>query len=157
MIMKKSLMLAGAMMISTFIFAQNDAAAPRRPRGPRENMKTVLALDDKQVGSIDAINKKYHEKGMEQRKGLDEQRQAEISKVLTPEQNEKWTDYKKERADKFVKGRDERLKKDLSLSDDQLAKLKSTLSEEQINRLAFSRRHGRPGNYRGNHGGKHGK
>lgn len=158
--MKKSLMLAGAMMISAFIFAQNDAAAPQRPRGPRENMKTVLSLDEKQMSSIDAINKKYREKAEEQRKGLNDQRQAEISKVLTPEQNKKWTDYKKERADKFAKARDERLKSDLLLSDDQLTKLKSTLSEQQLNRLAFGRhpgRAGRPGNYYRNHGGKRGK
>jgi hypothetical protein len=156
MIMKKSLMLVGAIMISTFIFAQNDAA-PQRPRGPREDMKTVLSLDDKQMSSIDAINKKYHEKAAEQRKGLNEQREAEVGKVLTPEQNKKWADYKKERADKFAKVRDERLKRDLSLTDDQLNKLKSTLSEEQVNKLAFGRHHGRAGNYRGNHGGRRGK
>lgn len=154
--MKQILSLVGAMMISTFIFAQNDAA-PQRIRGPRENMKSVLSLDEKQMSAIDAINKKYHEKSTEQRKGLNEQRQTEISKVLTPEQNKKWTDYRKERADKFAKVRDERLKKDLSLTDDQLNKLKTTLSEEQINKMAFGRHHGRPGNYRGFHGGKRGK
>lgn len=154
--MKNSLMLVGAMMISTFIFAQNDAA-PQKPRGPRENMKTALSLDDKQMSSIDAINQKYREKAKDQRKGLDDQRQAEISKVLTPEQNKKWTDYKKERADKFAKARDARLKNELSLMDDQLNKLKSTLNEEQINKMAFRRYHRMPGNYRGNHGRKHGK
>ena len=154
--MKKSLMLVGALVISTFIFAQNDTA-PQRPGGPRENMKTVLSLDDKQMSSIDEINKKYHDKGVEQRKGLNEQREAEISKVLTPEQNKKWTDYKKERADKFAKARDERLKKDLSLTDDQLNKLKSTLSDEQLNKLAFGKHRGHPGRARGNRGMKQGK
>jgi len=106
------------------------------------------------MSSIEEINKKYREKGKEQRKGLNDQRQAEISKVLTPEQNKKWTDYKKERADKFVKARDERMKKDLSLSDEQLSKLKSTLSEEQLNKMAYGGRrfHG----YRGGHGMKRG-
>jgi hypothetical protein len=142
--MKKSLMLFSAMVISTLMFAQNDAA-PQRHGGNRETMKTVLSLDDKQSSSIEEINKKYREKGQEQRKGLNEQREAEISKVLTPEQNKKWTDYKKERKEKFAKARDERVKKNLNLSDDQLSKLKSTLSEEQFNKLAFSggRRHGR--------------
>jgi hypothetical protein len=150
--MKKSLMLLGAMTISTFMFAQQDAA-PQMHRGNRgESMKTVLSLDDKQMSSIGEINKKYHEEGKEQRKGLNEQRQAEISKVLTPEQNKKWTDYKKERADKFAKARDERVQKRLSLSDDQLKTLKSTLSEEQYNKLAFGgQRYGR------HHGGKRGK
>lgn len=139
--MKKSLMLVGAMMISTFIFAQ-DVTAPQRHRGNRgETMKTVLALDDKQMGSIEEINKKYHEKGQEQRKGLNDQRQAEINKVLTPEQSKKWADYKKERANKFATARDQKLKKDLSLSDDQLTKLKSTLSDEQLNKLAYRKHH----------------
>jgi hypothetical protein len=157
--MKKSLMLVGAMMISSFIFAQQQDAAPQKHDGDRrESMKTVLNLDDKQMSSIQEINKKYQEKGKEQRKGLNQQRQAEIGKVLTPEQSKKWDAYKKERADKFAKVRDERLKKDLSLTDDQLSKLKSTLSEEQINKLAFKGGHrdaarGHRG-YRG-HGMKH--
>ena len=151
--MKKSLMLFSAMVISTLMFAQNDAA-PQRSRG--ESMKSVLSLDDKQMSSIEEINKKYHEKGQEQRKGLNDQRRAEINKVLTPEQSKKWADYKKERTEKFAKMRDEKLKRDLSLSDDQLTKLKSTLSEEQINKLAFNRR--QRGHFHGNHHGmKRGK
>jgi hypothetical protein len=77
--MKKSLMLVGAMMISTFIFAQ------------REAMKDVLALNDAQAASIKEINKKYGEKHQDLNKG----RQDEISKVLTPEQNSNWKAYKK--------------------------------------------------------------
>lgn len=152
--MKQSLMLAGAMMISSFIFAQNDLATPEKHegRGGREDMKTVLNLDDKQVSSISEINKKYHEKGKEQMKDLKDQREAEINKVLTPEQNKKWADYKKQRAENFVKMRDEKLKRDLSLTDDQLTKLKSTLSEEQVNRLAF--KGGHRGGIRGHHGAR---
>ncbi|MEI9918500.1 MAG: hypothetical protein WDO14_06830 [Bacteroidota bacterium] len=164
--MKKSLMLVGAMMISSFIFAQQQDAAPQKRDGDgdrRESMKSVLNLDDKQMSSIEEINKKYHEKSKEQKKGLDQQRQAEIGKVLTPEQSKKWDTYKKERAEKFAKARDERLKKNLALTDDQLNKLKSTLSEEQINKLAFGGRngrfHGKGGNHGhdGRHGGHHGK
>ena len=143
-------MLAGAMMMSSFIFAQQQDAAPQSHDGyRRESMKSVLNLDDKQMSSIEEINKKYHDKGQEQRKGLDQQRQAEINKVLTPEQSKKWDAYKKEQAGNFAKMRDERLKKDLSLTDDQLIKLKSNLSEEQINKLAFGGRHGRSNGYRG--------
>jgi hypothetical protein len=72
-------MLVGAMMISTIIFAQ------------RETMKDVLALNDAQAASIKEINKKYHQKQQD----LIAERQAEISKVLTPEQNSNWKAYKK--------------------------------------------------------------
>ncbi len=150
--MKKSLMLVGALMMSTFIFAQKDAA-PQEHRGDRgETMKTVLSLDDAQQSSIQEINKKYREKGREMGKDLNKQRQNEISKVLTPEQNKKWDAYKKERADKFAKARDERIKNRLDLTDDQLKTLKSTLSEDQFNRLA-----GRGGYRHGGHHGRHGK
>ena len=158
--MKKSFMLVGAMMISSFIFAQNDAAEEKGHRDRGESMKTVLGLDEKQLSSIEEINKKYHEKGKEQFKSLNEQRQAEVNKVLTPEQSKKWTDYKKERAEKFTKMRDERLKKGLSLTDEQLTKLKSTLSEEQMNKLAFrqqGRRDGRHNPHDRGHGMKKGK
>ena len=152
--MKNSLMLVGAMMISSFIFAQNDET-PEKHRGGHESMKTVLSLDEKQTSSIEEINKKYHEKGKESRNDLNKQREAEINKVLTPEQSKKWSDHKKERSEKFAKMRDEKVKKDLKLSDDQLKKLKTTLTDEQYNRLAFGKQahNGR----RGGHGphGKH--
>lgn len=77
--MKKSLMLVGAMMISTFIFAQ------------RESMKDVLALNDAQEASIKEINKKFGQR----QEDLQKERQAEIAKVLTPEQNSNWKAYKK--------------------------------------------------------------
>lgn len=148
-------MLVGAMMtISSFIFAQNDAA-PQRQRGDRgETMKSVLDLDEKQASSIEDINKKYREKGREMGKDLKKQRESEISKVLTPEQNKKWTDYKKERSDKFAKARDERVKKNLNLTDDQMKQLKSTLSEEQFNKLAYGGRHRGYGRGHGHSRGK---
>ena len=143
-------MLVGAMMISSFIFAQNDETPERHRGGRDQSMKTVLSLDEKQTSSIEEINKKYHEKGKESRNDLNKQREAEINKVLTPEQSKKWSDHKKERSEKFAKMRDEKVKKDLKLSDDQLKNLKTTLTDEQYNKLAF-----------GNHGrrdhGQHGK
>jgi hypothetical protein len=149
--MKNILMLAGAMMISSFIFAQNDETPDRHRGGRHESMKTVLALDDKQVSSIEEINRKYHERAKQSRNDLDKQREAEISKVLTPEQSRKWSDHKKERSEKFTQMRDQKVKNDLKLSDDQLSKLKSTLSEEQYNKLAFSnqgrREHGAHGKH----------
>lgn len=72
-------MLIGAMVISTFIFAQ------------RESMKSVLSLDDAQYASIKEINKKYGQK----HEDLNKERQDEIGKVLTPEQKSNWQAYKK--------------------------------------------------------------
>lgn len=72
-------MLVGALMISTFIFAQ------------KESMKTVLSLDDAQYASIKEINQKYGQRHQD----LNKERQAEIGKVLTPEQNSNWKAYKK--------------------------------------------------------------
>jgi len=150
--MKKSLMLVGALMISTFIFAQHDAA-PQKHRGDRgETMKTVLSLDDTQYSSIKEINRKYEEKSKTLRKDstmkrddkfkaykdMNEQRQSEIGKVLTPEQTTKWTAYKKERVEKRkaegekrMKDREESLRKDLSLTDDQANKLKAADKDAQ--------------------------
>ncbi|HZY82279.1 MAG TPA: hypothetical protein VFE50_22295 [Cyclobacteriaceae bacterium] len=88
--MKKSLMLVGAMMISTFIFAQ------------RESMKDVLALNDAQTASIKEINKKYGQKHQD----LNKERQSEINKVLTPEQQSKWAGYKKGRLDQKKQDRE---------------------------------------------------
>lgn len=92
--MKKSLMLVGAMMISTFIFAQ------------RESMKDVLALNDAQTASIKEINKKYGQKHQD----LNKERQAEINKVLTPEQQSTWKGYKKGRHDQKMMDRERRKK-----------------------------------------------
>jgi Spy/CpxP family protein refolding chaperone len=135
--MKKNLMLVGAMLISTIIFAQ------------RESMKTVLSLNDAQAASIKEINTKYGQKHQD----LYKEREAEISKVLTPEQNTKWTAYKKERHEKRMKEREERMKQRYSLTDEQVqklrqlreeneAKMKSILGEEQYKKMRHrGRRH----------------
>ena len=154
------MLLVGAVMISSFIFAQNDVAAPEKRHGGRgESMKTVLSLDDAQYSSIKEINKKYGEKQRTLRrdstlkredkfkeiKNLNEQRQSEVDKVLTPEQNKKWSTYKKERiekrkaaGEKRVKAYDEKLKKELSLTDDQYKKLQEM---HQRDREHFKKRH----------------
>lgn len=146
--MKKSMLLVGALMVSSIIFAQNDVAAPGGRHGHHgdrgESMKTVLDLNDAQQSSIKEINKKYGEKQRALRKdstmkrddkfkefkSLNDQRKSEISKVLTPEQTSKWSSYKKERMDKRkaahdkrIKDHDEKLRKELNLSDDQFKKL----------------------------------
>jgi Spy/CpxP family protein refolding chaperone len=122
------------MLISTFIFAQ------------RESMKTVLSLDDAQYASIKEIHKNYGQKHHD----LNKEREAEISKVLTPEQNSKWTAYKKERHERRVKEREDRMKSRFSLTDEQMDKLKklrqehdtkmkSILSDEQYQKMKKKR------------------
>lgn len=106
--MKKSWMILSAIMMSTIVFAQKDAATPEakdRTNG-RESMKTVLQLDDKQQSAIEEINKKYSEqskaKWEENRKemqAIQAKRQAEVDKVLTPEQKLKWEGYRQGRQD----------------------------------------------------------
>ena len=144
--MKRNVVVAIIMMISTTIIyaQQNEAAHPRHQRGDR--MSEVLSLSDEQTETIKGIHKKYADKFGEIRKdstltredkknagqSLHKEKEAEINSVLTPEQNEKWDTYKSERAEerkeqreKFVKERESRMKTELSLSDDQAGKMKS--------------------------------
>lgn len=62
---------------------------------------------------------------------LRKQREEEIKSILTPEQNEKWSNYKSERAARAKEKRTEALekreaywKKELSLTDEQVTKMK---------------------------------
>ncbi|MEJ0055228.1 MAG: hypothetical protein WDN75_05975 [Bacteroidota bacterium] len=58
--MKKNMMLAGLMMVSTIIFAQHhkrDASGMAAKRS--EKMKTELSLTDDQYAKVKAINEKY--------------------------------------------------------------------------------------------------
>jgi Spy/CpxP family protein refolding chaperone len=145
MIMKRNVAAAIAMMIATTIYAQQkENVHPRHQRG--EGMSKVLSLDDEQTETIKGIHKKYADKfgairmdstmSREDKRSaghsLKNEKDAEIKSVLTPEQNEKWRTYKTERADQrkeqretFMKEHEARMKAELSLSDDQAAKMKS--------------------------------
>jgi protein CpxP len=144
MIMKTKLMLIMVMM-STIIFAQKKDHDPGRHAAARsEKMKTALSLNDTQYATIKGIDNKYAAKYSELRKdsserfkkhdaakALQAEREKEIQAVLTPEQKTKWAAYKAERIekrkDKMKKGNEKfeaRIKSELSLSDDQLAKVK---------------------------------
>jgi hypothetical protein len=145
MIMKRNVVVVIAMMMTTFIYAQQkENAHPRHQQ--KESMGKVLSLDDKQTEAIKGIQKKYADKfgairmdstkSQEDKRSaghsLKNEREAEIKSVLSPEQNEKWSTYKTERADqrkeqreKFMKEHEARMKTELSLSDDQAAKMKS--------------------------------
>lgn len=143
-IMKRTLMLFAVMAIITTSFGQG-----RRSHG-HPDMKTALSLDSVQYASIKGINKKYMEKmrsirhdssrTSEQKrdgwKELREERESEIEKVLTPEQKTKWSELKKQRVEdrkaarlEVKARRDNHLKSKLSLTDDQLAKMKSARKE----------------------------
>lgn len=107
--MKKSWMILSAIMISSIAFAQNNAEnTTEKERGAQrgEEMKSVLALNDAQYASISEINKKYKEESKakweenrKEMKAIRDKRQAEVDKVLTPDQRSKWAGYKQGRAD----------------------------------------------------------
>jgi Spy/CpxP family protein refolding chaperone len=143
MYMKKSLLLVAGMMAGSILFAQDHQG---HKRGQYESMKTVLSLDEKQDAAIRDINKKHAEEYAALKKdsaqtrdekkkaghAIQEQRQKEISAVLTPEQNAKWKAHRKEqtaqRKEQMKQAKERRyatLKADLSLTDEQATKLKA--------------------------------
>jgi len=105
-----------------------------------------LSLDSVQYATIKGINRKYADRARTMRhdtvrtvdakrddwKQLRDSRKDEIDKVLTPEQRTKWQnlrdrrvqDRRNARLDAMVK-RDDRLKSRLSLTDEQLSKMKT--------------------------------
>jgi len=135
----------GLMTLSIAIFAQ------RRQRDPQafanrqtDTMKQVLALTDAQYATIKNINEKYVSKFSELRKdslaGKDQKRDEartlmqekdkELSSVLTPDQQEKWKTHQAEVRAKGdanhgrLKERStDKLKTTLSLTDDQSKKM----------------------------------
>ena len=135
----------GLMTLSIAIFAQ------RRQRDPQafanrqaDTMKQVLMLTDAQYATIKNINEKYVNKFSELRKdslaGKDQKRNEartliqekdrELSAVLTPDQQEKWKTHLAEvRAkgdanhDRLKERSADKLKTALSLTDDQSKKM----------------------------------
>ncbi|MEJ7645347.1 MAG: hypothetical protein WKF87_12195 [Chryseolinea sp.] len=144
--MKKQWILIVALMIGTNIFAQQKDAGKHRD-GRSEKMKSELSLNDAQYEGITAINEKYHTKhtalkadstqSREQRsakmKLLRGAQNKEIDSILTPEQKTKWEAYKSaqrqtgnQRTHKAGQNYENRLKAELSLTDDQFVKLQAT-------------------------------
>lgn len=139
-------MVLGLMMLSTIIFAQGKADPKRRMKNEAERMKTELSLDDVQYKSIKSINEEYggkyskvrgdstlsKEAVQQQMKTLRLEKNAAVKKVLTTEQNARWESYRsaqgqKHRAHTKRSHQDRALhmQKNLSLSDEQTAKIKS--------------------------------
>ena len=107
--MKKNLMLAGLMMMSTIIFAQHhkggkDANAIKRS----EKMKTELSLNDDQYAKVKSINEKFaasHTKlrsdtsvtigtARKRQEKLKTEHEAQLKSVLTDAQWTQWTTRK---------------------------------------------------------------
>lgn len=135
------IMMTGAMAFAQKKHGWKDGSAQA------EKMKTALDLTDQQYASIKSIDEKYKNKFValrndstgnrdakfKQAKELKTERQKEVYKVLTPEQHSKWQAYKKEQTmmkkvqhEKAKAEHYEKLKTDLSLTDDQLTKVKDT-------------------------------
>jgi protein CpxP len=108
--MKKGVVLAGLMALSSIIFAQEGRRHDRTAMASKriEKMKTELSLSDDQVTKITAITERFAKSFEALRKdtaisvGASRTRakkivtdqQAEIKNVLTPAQQAKWADYK---------------------------------------------------------------
>ena len=103
--MKTRLLVMVGMMISTTIFAQRAGRDSRKPENNGyERMKRELALSDEQVASVKGIHSKYSKKRDEQRtkfsrerfedretmRTLRLEREREVRKIFTPDQNKRW-------------------------------------------------------------------
>ena len=114
MIMKKNMMLAGLIMMSTIVFAQHpneDRAGMATKRA--DKMKTQLSLSDDQYAKVKVINEKFAASHVALRKdtsitiGTSEKRreqlkkdhEAQLKKVLTDAQWTKWTALRATRSD----------------------------------------------------------
>lgn len=142
--MKKLMMMIGMVVAGLTTLAQGDGAATQRAAKMAEKMKLELALDDVQYKSIKAIHEEYAGKRGQIRmdsalsaevkrdlmKSLHHERSAAVKKVLTPEQQVKWKAHQKAQRQKHQsKGQPGdhamRMKKHLSLTDDQTTKVKA--------------------------------
>src|SRR5687768_11774442 len=108
--MKQYILIAIAMVVTIATYAQRGPKDPYRAAAKQtEKMKSHLALSETQYASVKKINSAYAEKIMEikkesgnqdgeqnkELKELRQQKQKDINAVLTPEQQQKWTDFKK--------------------------------------------------------------
>lgn len=148
---KKTGLMTLMMIITTIMFAQQyKGGEGKHHYGNRkdryETMKTVLSLDANQYASIKTIQAKYAEKQRNlykdsllaadtkkaSSKALQKERKKEIDAVLTPAQKTTWDSYKKEQAakrkddhKKNIEKRYTEMKTSLTLSDEQVSKIKA--------------------------------
>jgi periplasmic protein CpxP/Spy len=146
--MKKIITLGLALTISFAMHAQRGQGHQRNPgdaaKAQTEKMKTELNLTDEQYASVRSINFEFAKKAStlradssisrdqrhNQLKTIRQEKNAELNKILTKEQQQKWADARKERDIKREAKRGDRegarkehLKSTLSLSDDQSARM----------------------------------
>lgn len=153
--MRKYVMVLGMMMTSAIIFAQSKTNSYGRGIGQADKLKKELALDDVQYKSVIAINEEYAEKigdlkrdssisnesQHEQMRRMHHERDAAISKVLTSEQNAKWTSLRSDKRGKHSRSAPRshedhaaRMQKSLSLTDEQVARIK-TIDQEFVSKF----------------------
>jgi hypothetical protein len=146
MIMKKYVVFAGLMMISTIIFAQQKSDAGSKHGKHGERLKKELSLTDDQYNSFRGINKDFagkmsvirkdstlaKEVRRDKLKSLKSEKDAALKKVLTEEQFKKLSDSRSTHArkSKHRKGltsgdHAKKMQNDLSLSDEQTSRIKA--------------------------------
>jgi hypothetical protein len=144
--MRKTCLLLGLMTVSTVMFAQRRNDAMDRAAQQADKMKTELALDDVQYKAVKAINEDFASRHLKLRKdptlsreeiqkqgrSLRQQKNGAIAKVLTEDQKTKWKAYRANQAEKHKAGvaryrseHAQRMKENLSLTDEQTSKIKS--------------------------------
>lgn len=148
--MKRIVMMLVAVTIAAAGFGQHRHGHFYRQSNRGPGIKETLGLDSAQYASIKDINKKYHQKARTVRfdtsqsidakrknlKSLHDAKQKEISGVLTPDQEKKWETVKKERRERrqeareaFKQAREDRIKSNLSINDEQLEKMRKARKE----------------------------
>jgi len=158
--MKKSIIFLGLMMVGTIMFAQRKGVDPmERAAKQADKMKAELALDDVQHKAVKAINEEYADKQIQVRRDsalskesrhnkvrtLHQEKNAALKKVLTEEQHKKLVASRAAHANKHKarmarhhSDRAQRMQKNLSLSDEQTAKIKA-IDKEFANKFRLLR------------------
>lgn len=144
--MKKSMIFFGLLIASTVMFAQRKVDPMERATKQAEHMKKELGLDEVQYKAVKAINEEHAGKLMkvfgdstiskearhQQIKTLRDEKETALKKVLTEEQHKKQlanqSDHRRKYGTRMAKHRGDyadRMQKELSLTDEQNAKLKA--------------------------------
>ena len=140
--MKKNVVLIAFMMVATLVMAQENGRESHR-RAAADKMKSELSLSDAQYERIKAIDESYRarfhalradstkskEDKMKSMRSLGDARKQEVTNVLTEEQKSRWESLQSARREqhrahgqKVANDRAEKIRKDLSLTDEQFEK-----------------------------------
>jgi Spy/CpxP family protein refolding chaperone len=161
--MKKQVILIVALTMSTLVYAQHKGSGHHHDK-LSDKMKTELSLNDTQYAAIKSIEEKYGKQHTSLRKdstkakdekfkamkALRDEKQKEIDAVLTPDQKSKWVAYQQaqmqkrnEHMQKAGERYEEKMKTDLSLSNEQFDKVKAA-NKTFIEKLSQLRKEGQP-------------